>query len=89
MQGPDKAQSGIQEQVPAIISSFRSMLIILELMMNVSHCTAKAERSFSCMNLLKTLQRQSMTQDLLKELMVISMEGPNLTEYSPQAIEDW
>ena len=65
-------------------------ITLIELMLAISHSTAKAERSFSHMNLIKTSQRQSMNQDLLQDLMLINIEGPPLKEYNPQpAIEHW
>ncbi len=69
---------------------FPVMMKLVELMLVVSCSTAKVERSFSQLNLIKTPLRQSMSQDLLQDLMIIQMEGPSLADFDPlPAIEHY
>ena len=70
--------------------NFPVMMKLLELMIVISCSTAKVERSFSQLNLIKTAQRQSMSQDLLRDLMIIQIEGPSLEDFDPiPAIEHY
>ncbi len=69
---------------------FPVMMKLVEIMLVVSCSTAKVERSFSQLNLIKTPQRESMLQDLLQDLMIIQMEGPPLEDFDPlPAIEHY
>lgn len=68
----------------------KSILQIVTLMLTVSCNTAQCERSFSAMNLVKTRQRMSMSQDILQDCLLLKTEGPSLTDYNPdRAINHW
>ena len=63
---------------------------VIALMLTISCNTAKCERSFSAMNLVKTRQRLSMGQDVLQDCLLLKTEGPTLSEYNPdRAINHW
>ncbi len=49
--------------------------------------SAAAERGFSCMKRIKTSLRNRLTEKKLKNLMMISLEGPHLTAASEVLIK--
>ena len=68
----------------------QNVLILVEMMLTLSPSTAECERQFSCMNRVKTSLRNSLSQDTLQALMKIGCDGPQDTDYSPDAaVDDW
>ncbi len=66
------------------------MLILLKLMMTISSSTCACERGFSCMNMQKTNTKISMSNDTLNDIIVISVNGPSITEFDAiQAVDNW
>ena len=64
------------------IENVKHILPLVNIMLTISPSTADCERGFSAMNKIKTESRTSMSQDTLKNLMRISIDGPNLNEYN-------
>ena len=63
---------------------------LLEIMMVMSCSTAKAERVFSQTNIIKTKLRSCLNQDILRDLLLIQMEGPARQDFNPSdAIAHW
>ncbi|XP_061174866.1 zinc finger protein 862-like [Saccostrea echinata] len=82
----DAYLSLVQTGVP----SLRNIVKVVELMLCLSCSTAKCERVFSSLKLLKTRLRSSLTQDNLNSQLQIMVEGPSLAEFKPDlAIEKW
>ena len=64
--------------------------ILLKLMLVVIPSTAECERGFSCMKLIKTHTRNTMTQETLQLLMTVKQLGPSLANFIPdKAISHW
>lgn len=61
--------------------NIKHILPLVNIMLTISPSTAECERGFSAMNKIKTGSRTSMSQDTLKNLMRISIDGPTLEEY--------
>ena len=59
-------------------SIFPEYFKLLEIILSLPVSTATVERSFSKMRLIKTRLRSRLTDDNLKRLMRISIEGPDL-----------
>ena len=71
-------------------SKFKNILTLVEIMFSISCSTAKAERSFSAMNLIKTPNRCSLHEDTLQHLLRVYIEGPPLAGFNPDpAIDKW
>ncbi|KAJ1193521.1 hypothetical protein NDU88_002818 [Pleurodeles waltl] len=67
-----------------------NILKLVEMMFTVSVSTAEAERVFSAMNVIKNPLRTRLNQDILQDLMLLKIEGPNFEEYDPsRAIDLW
>lgn len=82
----DAYLSVIQTGIP----SLRNIVKVVELVLCLSCSTAKCERVFSSLKLLKTRLRSSLTQDNLRSQLQIMVEGPSLSEFKPDlAIEKW
>lgn len=60
------------------------------MMFTFSVSTAEAERVFSAMNIIKNPLRTRLNQDVLQDLMLLKVEGPNFEDYDPsRAIDLW
>lgn len=71
-------------------ASLSNILKLVEIMFTVSPSTAECERSFSAMNRLKTLNRNSLDQVSLQDLMNIVVHGPTMDDFSPDdSIDVW
>ncbi|KAJ1211533.1 hypothetical protein NDU88_006891 [Pleurodeles waltl] len=67
-----------------------NILKLVEMMFTFSVSTAEAERVFSAMNVIKNPLRTRLNQDILQDLMLLKIEGPNFEEYDPsRAIDLW
>ena len=60
----------------------KHILPLVNSMVTISPSTAVCERGFSAMNKIKIESRTSLSQETLKNLMRISIDGPNLNEYN-------
>lgn len=67
-------------------SSFPNLLLIVELILVLPLSTATVERGFSAMKRTKTDWRNSLSVEMLKSLLFISLEGPNLEHFDPMPI---
>ncbi|KAJ1123504.1 hypothetical protein NDU88_001973 [Pleurodeles waltl] len=67
-----------------------NILKLVEMMFTFSVSTAEAERVFSAMNVIKNPLRTRLNQDILQDLMLLKIHGPNFEEYDPsRAIDLW
>ena len=57
------------------------ILILLSITMTISCGTCECERGFSCMNRQKTNEKISMSNDTLNNVMLISVNGPDISEF--------
>ncbi|XP_006823169.1 zinc finger protein 862-like [Saccoglossus kowalevskii] len=66
------------------------MLKLVEFVMAVSPSTASCERAFSKQNIIKTQLRTSLTQESLRNQLMIMLEGPALKDFNPDSsITQW
>ena len=71
-------------------SDVDAALILLTLMMTISSSTCQCERGFSCMNQQKTKDKVSMNHDTLNDIMLISVDGPELAQFDQKrAVNSW
>ena len=57
-----------------------SMLILLSIMMTISCSRCECEIGFSCKNKQKTNEKRSMLNDTSNNVMLISVNGPDMAE---------
>ena len=76
----------IQTRVP----SLKNIIYLVDLTLCLSCSTAKCERIFSSLKLLKSRFRASLSQENLQAQLQVMVEGPSVAEFKPDlAIDKW
>ena len=66
------------------------ILILLSIMMTISCSTRECARGFSCMNRQNTNKKISMSNDTLNNVMLISVNGPDISKFDVvRAVDNW
>jgi len=67
-----------------------NIFLICELLFTLPFTTAKVERFFSTLKTIKNERRTSLSCITLNDLLEVNVEGPSLSDFSPdQAVEIW
>ena len=67
-----------------------NIFLISELLFSLPFSTAKVERFFSTLKIIKSERRTSLNCLTLNDLLEVNVEGPTLSDFSPdQAVEIW
>ena len=69
-------------------SSWQNLLHICNLLFSLPFSTAKVERPFSILKVIKTEKRTSLNSDTLEDLLEIKTEGPPLSSFSSDSSVD-
>ena len=71
-------------------SKWPNVLLLCELVFCLPFSNSCVEQMFSCLKLIKTNNRMSLSTDTLDDLLEINVEGPAFTEFSADsAVELW
>ena len=68
-------------------TQFRNLVAIAQLLFSLPFSTAKVERLFSSLKLIKTDRRTSLSQETLSDLLEVSVEGTELENFD--AVQLW
>ena len=69
---------------------FKNLVAIAQLLFSLPFSTAKVERLFSRLKLIKTDRRTSLSQKTLSDLLEVSVEGTELENFdSSAAVQLW
>ena len=61
-----------------------NIFVVMDLTMTTSPWSAKADRGFSQLNLIKISLRSRMGNDLLNQSLVIKLESPEINRFKPE-----
>ena len=71
-------------------TDFSNILHLVRIMLTLPISSAECERAFSVQKRINSYLRSSMSVQRLSDLILISSEGPDLTEFNPEkSIDKW
>ena len=69
-------------------SEWSNVLVLIELLLSLPSSNGKLERAFSQLNVIKTNKRSILSNESLDDLLMLSINGPPLKEFCPDAAID-
>ena len=66
----------------------KNILVIVEMMLALSPCSATCERGFSTLNVAKNPLRSTLKQENLTNQMLLMIEGPEVKDFDPNPVVD-
>ena len=73
---------------PELRTQFQHMVMFMEMLLTFPLSSAVCERGFSAMKRIKSDWRSSLRPDMLRMLMHIVIEGPEMTDFKAQSVFD-